>query len=93
MSELYWMVNIVNGSRAQKFTKLYRECGVSLVMETSGEGTAVSDILSIFGLEATEKKILLSVVTGVSACDAHPMTVNAAISNAGRRRMLFRFIA
>ena len=64
MSELYWMVNIVNGSRAQKFTKLYRECGVSLVMETSGEGTAVSDILSIFGLEATEKKILLSVVTG-----------------------------
>jgi len=64
MSELYWMVNIVNGSRAQKFTKLYRECGVSLVMETSGEGTAVSEILSIFGLEATEKKILFSVVTG-----------------------------
>lgn len=64
MSELYWMVNIVNGSRAEKFTKLYQECGVSMVMETSGEGTAVSEILNLFGLEAMEKKLLFSVVTG-----------------------------
>ena len=64
MSELYFMVNIVNGSRAQKFTNLFRECGVSVVLETSGEGTAVSEVLNLFGLEATEKKVLFSVVTG-----------------------------
>ena len=64
MSELFWMVNIVNGSRAQKFTTLFRECGVSVVFETSGEGTAVSEVLNLFGLEATEKKVLFSVVTG-----------------------------
>lgn len=63
MSELFWMVNIVNGSRAEKFTKLYQECGVSVVLETSGEGTAVSAVLDLFGLEATEKKVLFSVVT------------------------------
>lgn len=64
MSELYWMVNIVNGSRAEKFTNLFRECGVSVVLETSGEGTAVSEVLNLFGLEATEKKVLFSMVTG-----------------------------
>ena len=64
MSELYWMVNIINGSRAQKFTKLYQECKVPVVLETSGEGTAVSEILDLFGLEAMEKKVLFSVVTG-----------------------------
>lgn len=64
MSELYWMVSIVNGSRSEKFTSLYRECGISVMLETSGEGTAVSEVLNLFGLEATEKKVLFSVVTG-----------------------------
>ena len=64
MSELYWMVSIINGNRAEKFSALYHACGVPVVFETSGNGTAVSDILSLFGLEATEKKLLFSVVTG-----------------------------
>ena len=64
MSELYWMVNIINGNRAKKFSTLYHECGVPVVLETSGNGTAVSEVLNLFGLEATEKKLLFSVVTG-----------------------------
>lgn len=63
MSELYWMVNIINGSRAEKFTKIYQEYQVPVVLETSGEGTAISEILNLFGLEAKEKKVLFSVVT------------------------------
>lgn len=63
MSELYWMVSIVNGNKSKRFIDFYRSCGVSTVFETLGEGTAVSEILDCFGLEATEKQILFAIVT------------------------------
>lgn len=63
MSELYWMISIVNGNKSKRFIELYRSCGVSVVLGTLGEGTAVSEVLDCFGLEATEKQVLLAVVT------------------------------
>ncbi len=64
MSELYIMVTIVNRRQSKGFQALYRELGVSLGLVTLGRGTAVSDVLDYFGLAATEKAILCSVVTG-----------------------------
>lgn len=64
MSELYWMVSIVNHHKSRRFTDFYQSCGVSMVLETMGEGTAASEILDYFGLQGTDKQVSFSVVTG-----------------------------
>lgn len=64
MSDLFWMVSIVNRSQSKRFKEFYKKCGVSIVLETVGAGTAVSEMLDYFGLEASEKLLMFSVVTG-----------------------------
>ncbi|MDO4296371.1 MAG: P-II family nitrogen regulator [bacterium] len=64
MSELFWMVNIINRNQSKRFKDFYKESGISVMFETVGAGTAVSEMLDYFGLEASEKLILFSVVSG-----------------------------
>lgn len=64
MSELFWMVSIINRNQAKRFEECYKEHNIHVMLETVGAGTAVSEMLDYFGLEATEKLILFSVVTG-----------------------------
>ncbi len=63
MSDLYVMVSIINRSAVKKFTALYEQYGVSVNFVTVGSGTAVNEILDAFGLEKTEKAVILSVIT------------------------------
>lgn len=64
MSELYMMVTISDRNQARRFLSFYREYGVTVTLLTFGRGTAVSEILDSFGLEAAEKAVLFAFVTG-----------------------------
>ncbi len=63
MSELYAMISIVNRRQAKRFQTIYDQAGASLAMSTLGRGTAVSDVLDYLGLAASEKAILMHMVT------------------------------
>ncbi len=63
MSELSWMVTIVDRQRTRRFIELYEEYDVIRMLATVGRGTAASEILDYFGLEDNEKTVLLSIVT------------------------------
>lgn len=63
MSELYMMVTISDRNQARRFLSFYREYGVTVTFLTFGQGTAVSEVLDSFGLEAAEKSILFAFVT------------------------------
>ena len=64
MSELYLMVTITNRSRLASFIAFYKEHRVSVNLVTLGVGTANSEMLNYFGLEASDKSVTFSVVTG-----------------------------
>ena len=63
MSELYLMVTISDRNSIRRFLSFYKDFGISVVLTTMGRGTAASEILSSFGLEAAEKALQFSVVT------------------------------
>ncbi len=63
MNELYWMVVIVNRQSLPKFEEFFRRYGADVHFVTVGRGTAASEILDFFGLEANEKGVLFTVVT------------------------------
>lgn len=63
MSTLYLMVTITDRKRAKKFTSFYQSLGVDVMLTTTGRGTAVSEVLDYFGLEASEKTVFFSFVT------------------------------
>ena len=64
MSGLYMMATISDRNQARRFLDFYREYGLSVTLLTYGRGTAASEILDAFGLEAAEKAVIFSVVTG-----------------------------
>ena len=55
MSELYLMTTIIDRKQTKRFVSFYQQCGVTVNLNTAGRGTAVSEVLDYFGLEATEK--------------------------------------
>lgn len=63
MSELFLMTAIINRQHTKAFADFYKDNGVSVNLITLGKGTARSDVLDYFGLEATEKSVIFSVVT------------------------------
>lgn len=63
MSRLYMMVTITDRNRKKKFDEFYKKNEHMLFFTTLGRGTANSEILDYFGLEASEKVVFLSVVT------------------------------
>ena len=64
MSELNLMITIVNRPDTRRFLELYEGEGLELMLATVGRGTAASEMFDYFGLEASDKTVLLSVVTG-----------------------------
>ena len=60
---LYWMITITDRNQSRKFLSFYKTYGIEVVLSTLGKGTAASEILNDFGLEATQKAVLFSVVT------------------------------
>ncbi len=63
MSTLSLMVTIIDRNQHYKFISFYREYGVEVTFSSLGRGTAASEVLTYFSLEATEKAVLFSVVT------------------------------
>lgn len=63
MYSLYCMVTIIDRNQYHKFRSFYQEYGITVSLNSLGRGTAASEILDYFSLEATEKAVLLSVVT------------------------------
>ncbi len=63
MSKIYMMVTITNRGIGSKMLSFYKENGLSVILSTLGAGTANSDVLDYFGLEATEKTVMAAVVT------------------------------
>lgn len=63
MSELYMMVTISDRNFSRRFLDFYREYGVTVSLISLGRGTAADEVLDSFGLEASEKAVLFSLVT------------------------------
>ena len=63
MSELNWMITITDRQMVERFIALYREYRVELCLIKVGRGTAANEMLDFFGLEASEKAVILAVVT------------------------------
>ena len=63
MSSLYFMTIICDRNQTRRCLAFYKEHGVSVTFQALGRGTAASEILDSFGLEASEKAMLFSVVT------------------------------
>lgn len=63
MSKVYLMVTITNRSVGPKMLSFYKEHEQAVIIGTLGEGTANSEVLDYFGLEATEKAVMFSLVT------------------------------
>ena len=66
MNELYWMVTIADRNKIKRYLSVYEECGISVTFNTVGHGTAASEMLEYFGLEESEKAVVLAVVTDES---------------------------
>lgn len=63
MSKVYMMITIMNRSIGSEMDAFYKKHEQSVVFGTLGAGTANSEVLDYFGLEATEKAVMFSVVT------------------------------
>lgn len=63
MNQLYMMVTISDRNQARRFLAFYKDYGVTVAFVTYGQGTAVSEVLDSFGLEAAEKAVLFAFVT------------------------------
>ncbi|WP_122644087.1 P-II family nitrogen regulator [Luxibacter massiliensis] len=63
MSRLYMMVTITNRNMKNRFREFYGEHEHEVFFGTLARGTANSEVLDYFGLEASEKVVFFSVVT------------------------------
>ncbi|MEY8393249.1 P-II family nitrogen regulator [Lachnospiraceae bacterium 45-P1] len=63
MNELYMMATISDRNQVRRFLAFYKEYGITVTFLTFGQGTAASEVLDAFGLEAAEKAILFAFVT------------------------------
>lgn len=60
---IYWMITIIDRNQSRKFVSFYKNYGVSVLFNALGRGTAATDTLAYFGLEATQKEVLFAAVT------------------------------
>ena len=66
MNELYWMVTIADRNKIKRYLSVYEECGISVTFNAVGYGTAAGEMLEYFGLEESEKAVILAIVTDES---------------------------
>lgn len=64
MSELYLMTTISDRNQVRRFQAFYKEYGIEMLLVALGHGTAASEVLDSFGLEASEKAVLFAFVSG-----------------------------
>lgn len=64
MADLYMMMSIVDRLRLPEFAALFKENGLEVSFISLGRGTATSEMLDYFGLENSEKAVIMMPVTG-----------------------------
>ncbi|MDE7253858.1 MAG: P-II family nitrogen regulator [Acetatifactor sp.] len=64
--ELYYVLGIVDRSRAEELQKLCLELQLSVVLTNFGRGTATSEHLRLYDLQPTEKAVVGTIVTASS---------------------------
>ena len=65
--ELYYVIAITDRDRGESMSALYRGAGLHMILTTLGRGTATSEHLSVYGLDATEKVVISGVASGEEA--------------------------
>ena len=63
MSGIYLMMTIAKRTLGKRLQGLYEENGLEALLCTLGRGTATSETLDYFGLEATEKIVMMAVAS------------------------------
>ena len=63
MSEINLMMTITKRSMGRRMLAFYEQNGLSAILCTLAKGTATSEMLDCFGLEVTEKMVMMAVVT------------------------------
>ena len=69
MNNLYLLITIIRRSDAEEYEAFYESDGVGIIYSIPCNGTAHEKTLDLFGLEKTEKSMLMSVVTEPSLKD------------------------
>lgn len=64
--ELYYVLGIVDRSRAEELQKICLELQLSVVLTNLGRGTATSEHLRLYDLQPTEKAVIGTIVTASS---------------------------
>ena len=59
--ELYYVIAITDHDRGEAMNALYRAAGLRGILSMPGRGTATSEHLAIYGLDATEKYVISAV--------------------------------
>ena len=62
--ELNFVITILDRARKEEMTTLLHKQQVTMVLTLLGRGTATNEQLNLYGLEATEKAVICTVVTG-----------------------------
>ena len=66
MNNLYLLITIIRRSDSEEYESFYESDGVGIIYTIPCNGTAHAKTLDLFGLEKTEKSMLMSVVTETS---------------------------
>ena len=59
--ELYYIIAITDHDRGEAMGSLYHAAGLHLILSMPARGTATSEHLAIYGLDATEKCVIAAV--------------------------------
>ena len=65
--ELYSVIAITDHDRGEAMNALYRTAGLRGILSMPGRGTATSEHLAIYGLDATEKYVISAIGNGSEA--------------------------
>ena len=65
--ELYYVIAITDHDRGEAMNALYRTAGLRGILSMPGRGTATSEHLAIYGLDATEKYVISAIGNGSEA--------------------------
>lgn len=63
MNNLYLLITIIRRADSEEYERFYESDGVGIIYTIPCNGTAHAKTLDLFGLEKTEKSMLMSVVT------------------------------
>ena len=66
MNNLYLLITIIRRSDAEEYESFYESDGIGIIYSFPCNGTAHAKTLDLFGIEKTDKSMLMSVVTETS---------------------------